>query len=87
LYGIQFAGAYIVMLIAMSFNGYILISIVLGGIVGHFVSTWDVFYMEAIELNTEFDDSQLMGQASTPAYLNAIQKTDQYQANSGACCN
>ena len=87
LYGVQFAGAYIVMLIAMSFNGYILISIVLGGIVGHFVSTWDVFYMEAIELNTEFDDSQLMGKASTPAYLNAIHKTDKYQANSGACCN
>lgn len=87
LYGIQFAGAYVVMLIAMSFNGYILISIVLGGIVGHFVSTWDVFYMEAIELNTEFDDSQLMGQASTPAYLNAIHKTDKYQGSSGACCN
>ncbi|PWN93063.1 Ctr copper transporter, partial [Acaromyces ingoldii] len=40
-YAIQFTGAYIVMLIAMSYNGYILISIVLGGLVGHFFSTWD----------------------------------------------
>lgn len=87
LYGIQFAGAYVVMLIAMSFNGYILISIVLGGIVGHFVSTWDVFYMEAIELGNEYDDSQLMGQASTPAYLNALHKSNQYHSGSGACCN
>lgn len=29
------------MLIAMTFNGYIIIAIVLGGIFGHFFSTWD----------------------------------------------
>ncbi|KAE8221989.1 hypothetical protein CF319_g4746 [Tilletia indica] len=40
-YAVQFTGAYIVMLIAMSFNGYILIAIILGGFAGHFVSTWD----------------------------------------------
>ncbi|GAC97870.1 Ctr copper transporter [Pseudozyma hubeiensis SY62] len=41
LYGVQFTGAYLVMLIAMTFNGYIIIAIVLGGIFGHFFSTWD----------------------------------------------
>ncbi|KAL9934091.1 hypothetical protein V8E36_007173 [Tilletia maclaganii] len=40
-YTTQFAGAYIVMLIAMSFNGYILLAIMLGGFAGDFVSTWD----------------------------------------------
>ena len=32
---------YLIMLIAMTFNGYIIIAIVLGGIFGHFFSTWD----------------------------------------------
>ncbi|SPO29855.1 related to CTR3 - high-affinity copper transporter of the plasma membrane [Ustilago trichophora] len=41
LYGVQFTGAYLVMLIAMTFNGYIIIAIVLGGVFGHFFSTWD----------------------------------------------
>ncbi|SNX87450.1 related to CTR3 - high-affinity copper transporter of the plasma membrane [Melanopsichium pennsylvanicum] len=41
LYGVQFTGAYLVMLIGMTFNGYILIAIILGGIFGHFFSTWD----------------------------------------------
>ncbi|PWZ03525.1 Ctr-domain-containing protein [Testicularia cyperi] len=41
LYGIQFTGAYIIMLISMTYNGYIMIAIVLGGILGHFYSTWD----------------------------------------------
>ncbi|KAJ1576602.1 hypothetical protein NDA11_001933 [Ustilago hordei] len=41
LYGVQFTGAYLIMLIAMTFNGYIIIAIVLGGIFGHFFSTWD----------------------------------------------
>ncbi len=31
------------MLIAMTFNGYIIIAIVLGGIFGHFFSTWDTW--------------------------------------------
>ncbi|PWN45998.1 hypothetical protein IE81DRAFT_79638 [Ceraceosorus guamensis] len=48
-YAVQFTGAYIVMLIAMSFNGYILISIVLGGLVGHFFSTWDTLCFELEE--------------------------------------
>lgn len=34
-------GQYLIMLIAMTFNGYIIIAIILGGIFGHFFSTWD----------------------------------------------
>lgn len=41
IYAIQFTGAYLVMLIAMTFNGYIIMVICLGGLFGHFISTWD----------------------------------------------
>ena len=34
-YGVQFSAAYIVMLIAMSFNGFIIFAIFLGGFVGY----------------------------------------------------
>lgn len=41
IYGVQFTGAYLVMLMAMTFNGYILLAICVGGLFGHFISTWD----------------------------------------------
>lgn len=41
LYAIQFTSAYLLMLISMSYNGYILLSMMLGALVGHFVSSWD----------------------------------------------
>ena len=43
--------AVMLMLIAMSYNGYILSSIVVGAIVGHFVSTWDHLTMELPDQN------------------------------------
>ncbi len=56
LYAIQFTGAYLVMLIAMTFNGYLILCIVLGGLFGHFVSTWDAL---AFDLQTIDDDEEL----------------------------
>jgi copper transporter 1 len=41
------------MLIAMTFNGYIIIAIVLGAIFGHFFSTWDTIGSSQI---VDFDD-------------------------------
>ena len=40
-YAVQFTSAYLLMLISMSYNGYILLSMMLGALVGHFVSSWD----------------------------------------------
>jgi copper transporter 1 len=42
LHGLTLGVAYIVMLIVMSFNGYIFISVVLGGILGKFLCDWMV---------------------------------------------
>ena len=41
LYAIQFTSAYLIMLIAMTYNGYLIISIILGALIGYFFSTWD----------------------------------------------
>ena len=41
LYAAQFTSAYLIMLIAMSFNGYMLLSIILGAMIGYFVASWD----------------------------------------------
>lgn len=40
-YSIQFTSAYLIMLLSMYFNGYLLISIILGGTIGYFVANWD----------------------------------------------
>lgn len=81
---------YIIMLIAMSFNAYILISIALGALVGHFVSTWD-------NLTFEMDDGSgapiaggAGGQASGvgAATLNASRAAsvpDAARPNVGSC--
>lgn len=58
---------YIVMLIAMSYNGYILISIVLGGLVGHFFSTWDTL---SFALDDSADDLHLFGEQLTSEHHN-----------------
>ena len=52
------------MLIAMSFNAYILISIALGGLVGHFVSTWDNLSFELDDGSDPFIGGSGGGQAS-----------------------
>ncbi|KAK8134435.1 Ctr copper transporter family protein [Apiospora sp. TS-2023a] len=41
LYTLQFANAYFVMLLAMYYNGYIIICIFIGAFLGSFVFTWD----------------------------------------------
>ncbi|PWN94965.1 Ctr copper transporter [Tilletiopsis washingtonensis] len=69
-YATQFAGAYIVMLLAMSFNGYLLIAIVLGGLFGHFFATWDT-------LAVPLDEDEHAG----PVLLR-----EQHGSSSGACC-
>ncbi|KAK0537721.1 copper transporter complex subunit Ctr4 [Tilletia horrida] len=64
-YAVQFAGAYIVMLIAMTFNGYILIAIILGGFAGHFVSTWDNL-SRAVSPDEDEDDLLLDSNGDDP---------------------
>jgi hypothetical protein len=74
------------MLIAMSYNGYILIAIVLGGVVGHFVSTWDTLSMQ-YEQEGE-DDTQLMGQDGSRRKSRALMNSQSAYGNvSGACCD
>lgn len=41
LYAIQFTSAYLIMLVIMSFNAYIFISVILGAMIGHFIASWD----------------------------------------------
>ncbi|KAN0063707.1 copper transporter complex subunit Ctr4 [Thecaphora frezii] len=63
IYGIQFTGAYLVMLMAMTYNGYILIAIVLGGMFGHFFSTWDT--VGGMASDEELDHNYTSGGRST----------------------
>lgn len=92
---------YIIMLIAMSFNGYILISIALGGLVGHFISTWDNL---SFEMDSGADapvagtaggqassiDATLLGAARSANQPDGQQQQQQQQqrpATAGACCS
>ena len=45
MYTVEFAVAYFVMLLAMYFNGYIIISIFIGSFLGYFISNWEVIGM------------------------------------------
>jgi Ctr copper transporter family len=95
LYALQFTGAYIVMLIAMTFNGFIILSIILGGLFGHFVSTWDAL---AFDLSDADEDPYLLatggGGSQQQKYITANGRRtlaagqaagSSYHA-SGACC-
>lgn len=42
IYTLQFSVAYMIMLLAMYYNGYILVCIVIGVFIGFFVFSWDV---------------------------------------------
>ncbi|KAI5817746.1 Ctr copper transporter family-domain-containing protein [Pyronema omphalodes] len=42
-YTVQFGLGYIIMLLAMYYNGYVIICILLGAFVGHFLAGWDDF--------------------------------------------
>ena len=64
LYAIQFTSAYLIMLIAMTFNGYILISIILGALVGYFFSTWDTLGMVVISENGDTNSQSVIGDAA-----------------------
>lgn len=58
------------MLIAMTFNGYIIIAIVLGGIFGHFFSTWDTLgssHLVDTDVMTGFGYPNDSGAAAAPA--------------------
>lgn len=48
LHMVQFAVAYFVMLLAMYFNGYIIICIIIGAFLGAFIFSW-----EPVDLNKE----------------------------------
>ena len=41
LYTFQFTIAYVIMLLAMYYNGYIIICIIIGAFLGSFISSWD----------------------------------------------
>jgi solute carrier family 31 (copper transporter), member 1 len=43
---VQFAVAYFIMLLAMSYNGYIMISIIIGAFLGSFVFSWEPISLE-----------------------------------------
>jgi len=85
------------MLIAMSFNGYILLSIILGGLLGHFFSAADtlgsaVAVMEDEEEEREFQlqqrKSRLSGKEGSELEYEKRGDfgEDSYGAASGACC-
>lgn len=102
IYALQFTGAYLIMLIAMTFNGYLILAIILGGLFGHFVTTWDAL---AFDMSSTDEDPYLLaiGGAGNPAGVNelarvaasspnsartaaAAKATDQSYHGSGACC-
>lgn len=102
IYALQFTGAYLIMLIAMTFNGYLILAIILGGLFGHFVSTWDAL---AFDLSNTDEDPYLLaiGGAGNPGGVHelarvaalspnsarteaAAKATDQSYHGSGACC-
>ncbi|WFD35571.1 copper transporter complex subunit Ctr4 [Malassezia cuniculi] len=70
LYAIQFTSAYLIMLIAMTYNGYVLLSIILGAMVGYFFSTWDT--LGTITL----DSSPCVAAAAAPATVRDTNATD-----------
>jgi hypothetical protein len=59
------------------------ISIVLGGLVGHFVSTWDTLSMQ---FEQDDDDTNLMGQDGSRVKT-AVPSQIAYGNVSGACCD
>ena len=78
------------MLIVMSFNAYILISVCLGGLVGHFISTWDNL---TFEMDDGMDSPMAAGGAgqasgvgvSTLKASQAASRPDAAKGNAGAC--
>ncbi|KAH7333004.1 Ctr copper transporter family-domain-containing protein [Rhizoctonia solani] len=48
-YGVQFSAAYVLMLIAMSFNGFALFAIFLGGTAGYIMFSTDTLKIAAVE--------------------------------------
>lgn len=83
------------MLIAMSYNGYILISIMLGALVGHFFSTWDNLSMVLTEDDDGSDPYMLVsGGGAQTSGLNSAKASGalpavapgQYGHGSGVCC-
>ncbi|KAG9097141.1 hypothetical protein FRC07_010829, partial [Ceratobasidium sp. 392] len=52
-YGVQFSAAYILMLIAMSFNGFAILAIFLGGTAGYIVFGTDTLNIASVEASNE----------------------------------
>ncbi|KAG8723358.1 hypothetical protein FRC12_024555 [Ceratobasidium sp. 428] len=52
-YGVQFSAAYLLMLIAMSFNGYAIFAIFLGGTAGYIIFGTDTLNMASVEASNE----------------------------------
>ncbi|KAF2124079.1 Ctr-domain-containing protein [Dothidotthia symphoricarpi CBS 119687] len=65
LHGVTLGLAYIIMLIVMSFNGYMFISIVLGGILGKFLCDWLVVRIETGVME-EKDERRFSVEAAGP---------------------
>ncbi|GAA6019607.1 hypothetical protein JCM11491_002821 [Sporobolomyces phaffii] len=59
-YGISFGTAYILMLLAMSYNGGVILAIFAGGAVGHFISARDTAMVQEVE--TVDDSPQARGE-------------------------
>ncbi|GAA5889448.1 hypothetical protein JCM16303_005375, partial [Sporobolomyces ruberrimus] len=59
-YGISFGTAYLLMLLAMSYNGGVILSIFAGGAVGHFISARDTATIQEVE--TVDDSPQARGE-------------------------
>ncbi|GAA5951858.1 hypothetical protein JCM3765_003139 [Sporobolomyces pararoseus] len=59
-YGISFGTAYILMLLAMSYNGGVILAIFSGGAVGHFISARDTATIQEVE--TVDDSPQARGE-------------------------
>ncbi|QRV85625.1 copper transport protein CTR2 [Ceratobasidium sp. AG-Ba] len=52
-YGVQFSAAYIIMLVAMSYNGFAIFAIFLGGTAGYIIFSTDTLNFAAAEANNE----------------------------------
>ncbi|KAG8794542.1 hypothetical protein FRC12_023751 [Ceratobasidium sp. 428] len=52
-YGLQFSAAYVLMLIAMSFNGFAIFAIFLGGTAGYIIFGTDTLNIASVEASNE----------------------------------
>ena len=88
-YGISFGTAYILMLLAMSYNGGVILAIFAGGAVGHYISAVRPILRRCAELTCEpHVDTSLYRRSSQrdTATIQEVETVDDSPQARGECC-